>query len=265
MCRAALSRRGRPMCRPALRSIEGRADTSVRPTSRTNWWMMRANSSRPRDRAQVTGALEHDGVCVRDQPKVLGRALDRHDVVEMGLAGDDERWRGDSRAVGRDVLGRDHARPGGDAGERYRRTDGGAQRAQRKSSSFARVGDRGSEFRAQTERRFGEEDRAENPRRAQVELVPRPQTQQRSRSRCQNQRVASCRIAGRKPDGDKAAERHAANRRPIDAGPRHHVRHVVGVAVQVAGTAARTSARETTMPTRRPPGACTPTAPEDQG
>src|SRR4051812_22850421 len=117
----------------------------------------------PGDRAEVSGPLDHRRARVRNEAQVLGRALDRYDVIEVAFAGDDQRRGGDARAVGRDVLGRDHPRPRRHLRERDRRSDRGPQRAKRKPPPRRRVGNRRADFRAQAERRLGQEDRPENP------------------------------------------------------------------------------------------------------
>src|SRR5262249_24107805 len=73
---------------------------------------------RTRHRSEVPGRRQHDARRVRNEPHVLGRAFDRHDVVEVCLAGENQRRRGNARAIGRDRVGGDEPGPGGHLPER---------------------------------------------------------------------------------------------------------------------------------------------------
>ena len=79
------------------------------------------------------------------------------------------------------------------------------------------VGNRGADLGPHPQRRLGEEDRAEDPRRAQVDLMAAAQPQPRLRRRRQDQGAAAVRVLRREPHRDQAAERDAADRRALDA------------------------------------------------
>src|SRR6266850_647222 len=190
---------------------------------------------RPGNRSQMARALEHDGASVRDEPDIFGRAVDRHDVVERAIAGDDERRRSDARAIGSDVVRRNQLRPRGHSGQRHRGAQQHTERAHREPPPGAPIGDGGTDFRTETPRRFRDEQGPEDPRRAQVEFVPAPETQSRPRRRCEHQGVTATGMPRREADRNEPPERYAADRGAVDPRLVERRRDLLRIAVQIAG------------------------------
>ena len=211
---------------------------------------------------------------VANQPRVFRRAVDRHDVIEPALAGDDERRRGDARAVGREIDAGDQPRARGHPRRATPARD--EQRAQLPSARTAGARRRrecaAQISRRSRQRRLGEEQRAEDPRRAQVDLMPRPQAPARPRRRHQDQR--RCPRPGAAPRSAARRGRRTRRRRStarVDArsssaarSGREVVHARVGRAVAEPRSphSEKVSTRKRSTPARRRPGACIPSGPE---
>ena len=168
----------------------------------------------------MAGPLEHDARArSRSAAAYVGRAVDRHDVVECALAGDDERRRRDARAVGvrRRCVAISRARAGHPARARSARVDSvrslrsanrraarARREARRRSPAAAATASRRERAARRSTARAGRPDAAAAGAAAAPASTPGPA----------RARALGC--GRREPQRDQAAERDAADRRALE-------------------------------------------------
>ena len=141
---------------------------------------------------------------------------DGHDPIKCALAGDDQRRRGDARAVGDDVVRSSRARTCGHARQRQRRARERAELPAREPPAAARRGKAAANLGAQPRTAISARNSGpKSQRHARVEQMARPQCQPAQASK-PGRAPRPLGIARRESQRDEAAERDAADGRALE-------------------------------------------------
>src|SRR5258705_2190697 len=186
---------------------------------------------RPRDHPEMSRALQRLDPCMRPDRGVFPRQARRHDTLERLLARDHQRRYFDARQPGVDPRRREEMHTSG-------HTAGGKHVAENGDSGAARCG-YSAPPTVPCSRNFaveadgpGAEERRQDPRVREGDRYPRMRPPRRRQRRDERQRPH----AGGIPHGEcrrnQPAERHAANRRPVEAARVERVAHLIDVVAE---------------------------------
>ena len=261
--RSGISRPGR-LTRPLTDSYAGRSTKSRTSAANASGrvivprWPVRSSTTAAR---------------AGNQPGVLAATVDRHDVIERRLAGDDERRRGDAVAVGGEIDGgRSAARARPSRGERDRRGSNVRECHARESPPSAPASGSAATISAEaataTRRRTAARTAAASARRSRcrgLRCQPGPGVDARTSA------AVALRPLRGETQGDEAAERDAADDRAFDAADRRARGDLIARSRRTRRRSspsddrrrtARTSARGSARQRVDGAAACTPSGPE---